>query len=170
MPFMRGAMPLRRTLFYLEQGKVILRDDVAVLCIGYHSKPRPEQKGATDFIYWNWAQLQYKNPHIQLIKKQDFVVTPFAMAILKDSREVLFDFEGQSRGEIEERLQTTLGKTPLVRRREFLERMRNHNPAEFGVKCSRQCLCEIQGQQPCTSLLLAPSYLKGKWRWNHNLL
>ena len=83
---------------------------------------------------------------------------------------MLFDFEGKSKEDIEDTLQTTLGKTPLVRRREFLERMQDHNPAEFGVTCKRQCLCEVQGQQPCTSLLLAPKYAKGKFRWNHNLL
>uniref|UniRef100_A0A7E5A0B4 Small ribosomal subunit protein mS25 n=1 Tax=Panagrellus redivivus TaxID=6233 RepID=A0A7E5A0B4_PANRE len=167
---MRGPMPLRRTFFYLQQGKVIFRDDVAVLCLGYHGRPRPEQQGAREFIFWNWAQLQYKNPEIQLIKKKDFVVTPFAMAILRDGREVLFDLENKSRTEIEETLQNTLGKTPLVRRREFLERMQDHNPAEFGTNCSRQCLCEVQGQQSCTSLLHAPQYMKGKWRWNHNLI
>ncbi|KAE9549605.1 hypothetical protein FO519_007179 [Halicephalobus sp. NKZ332] len=170
MPFMRGAMPLRRTLFYLNQGKVVLRDDVSVLVVGYHGRPQPEQQGTRDFVFWHWAQLQYKNPHLQLVKKKDFVITPFAMAILKDGREVLFDFEGKSKEEVEDTLQTTLGKTPLVRRREFLERMQDHNPAEFGVTCKRQCLCEVQGQQPCTSLLLAPKYVKGKFRWNHNLL
>ena len=82
MPFMRGAMPLRRTFFYLNQGKVILRDDVSVLVIGYHGRPHPEQQGTRDFIFWHWAQLQYKNPHLQLVKKKDFVITPFAMAIL----------------------------------------------------------------------------------------
>ena len=79
---MRGAMPLRRTFFYLEQGKVILRDDVSIFLLAYHGKPRPEQSGASEFIYWHWAQMQHKNPHVQLIKKKDFVVTPFAMAIL----------------------------------------------------------------------------------------
>uniref|UniRef100_A0A1I7X7F7 Genome assembly, chromosome: II n=1 Tax=Heterorhabditis bacteriophora TaxID=37862 RepID=A0A1I7X7F7_HETBA len=33
-----------------------------------------------------------------------------------------------------------------------------------------QCMCEIQGQHPCTSLLHAPQYMTGKWRWNHNLI
>lgn len=75
-------MPLRRTFFYLQQGKVVLRDEVSILLFNYHGRPRPEQQGTRDFIFWHWAQLQYKNPHLQLVKKKDFVVTPFAMAIL----------------------------------------------------------------------------------------
>lgn len=30
MPFMHGNMPLRRTFFYLQQGKIKFRDNVAV--------------------------------------------------------------------------------------------------------------------------------------------
>lgn len=35
---------------------------------------------------------------------------------------------------------------------------------------SFQCMCEVQGQHPCTALLHAPKYMTGKWRWNHNLI
>lgn len=97
MPFMRGPMPLRRTLFYLQQvilnlfkktkfffiqGKVILRDNVSILMFGYHIQPLPEQQGAADFIFWHWAQVQFKNPHIQMVRKTDYCPTPFIMAFL----------------------------------------------------------------------------------------
>lgn len=87
---------------------------------------------------------------------------------LDDGREVLFDLENKKKDEIVEMIQSTLGKTSLVKKREHLERMQDHNPADFGGDCKRHCLCEIQGQHPCTSLLIAPDYMKGKWRWNFN--
>ncbi|KAI6182065.1 28S ribosomal protein S25, mitochondrial [Aphelenchoides bicaudatus] len=122
MPFKIGKAPLRRTLYYLEQGPVVLRNDVAVLHIG------------------------------------------------NDGREVMFDLENKNKDEIVDMIQGTLGKTALVNQREFLEKMQDQNPAEFGSNCKRQCMCEIQGQVPCTGLIEAPDYMKGKFRWNHNLL
>ncbi|KAI6203631.1 hypothetical protein M3Y94_00579400 [Aphelenchoides besseyi] len=170
MPFKIGQMPLRRTLYYLEQGKIILRNDVAVLLLGYHRKPEPQQVGLSEFIFWHYAQLQYKNPHLQLIKQPDVNITPFAQAYLKDGREVLFDLENKTRDEIVNLLQGTLGKTALVKHREFLESMQDHNPAEFGENCARHCMCEIQGQRCCTAVLPASEHMKGRWRWNHNLV
>uniref|UniRef100_A0A0K0FQ24 Small ribosomal subunit protein mS25 n=1 Tax=Strongyloides venezuelensis TaxID=75913 RepID=A0A0K0FQ24_STRVS len=170
MPFMHGAMPLRRTRFYLRQGKVIFRDNVAVLTMGYHKRPKPEQSGTRDFIFWHWAQLQFLNPKVQLVKLPDVVITPFAKAYLHDGREVLFDLEGMKKEEIVDVLSKTLGKSDTVFRREHLEEMQLHNPASFGSNCKRQCMCEMQGQQPCTGLIEAPEQYKGKWRWNHNIL
>ncbi|KAK0428609.1 hypothetical protein QR680_010901 [Steinernema hermaphroditum] len=170
MPFMHGTMPLRRTFFFLQQGKINFRDEVAVLALGFNRRPLEHQKGAREFVFWHWAQLQFQNPKVQLVKHVDLTVTPFAQAFLKDGREVLFDLENKSREEIVNVLQGTLGKTELVKRREHLEEILKRNPASFGSKCDRQCMCEIQGQHPCTSLVQAPSYLKGKTRWNHNLL
>ncbi|KHJ82965.1 hypothetical protein OESDEN_17340 [Oesophagostomum dentatum] len=170
MPFMHGTMPLRRTFYYLLQGKIKFRDDVQVFAMGFHRKPNEQQQGARDFVFWHWAQLQYKNPRVQLVKHIDLVITPFARAYLKDGREVLFDLEGMTREEIESRIAATLGKTELVAKREELMQIAKLNPADFGSKCKRQCMCEVQGQHPCTALLQAPKYMTGKWRWNHNLI
>ncbi|KAK6044213.1 hypothetical protein COOONC_18283 [Cooperia oncophora] len=170
MPFMHGTMPLRRTFYYLLQGKIKFRDDVQVFAMGFHRQPNEEQRGAREFVFWHWAQLQYKNPRVQLVKHIDTVITPFARAYLKDGREVLFDLEGMNREEIESRIATTLGKTELVMKREDLMEIAKLNPADFGSKCKRQCMCEVQGQHPCTALLQAPKYMTGKWRWNHNLI
>lgn len=49
---------------------------------GYHSKPLPEQTGVADFIFWHWAQVQFKNPHIQMVREKDYCPTPFLMAFL----------------------------------------------------------------------------------------
>lgn len=157
---------------------------MAILNIGSHLWPKPEQQGARDFLFWHFAQIQYKNPHLQLIKQLDISVTPFAQAFLGmlsifitleyldsvDGREVMFDLENKNKDEIVDLIQGTLGKTKLVRRREFLESMRDQNPADFGSDCARQCMCTVQGQVPCTGLIHAPEYMKGQWRWNHNLI
>lgn len=55
---------------------------MAVLRIGTHLRPKPEQQGARDFVFWHFAQIQYKNPHLQLIKKYDISITPVAQAFL----------------------------------------------------------------------------------------
>ncbi|GMT24162.1 hypothetical protein PFISCL1PPCAC_15459 [Pristionchus fissidentatus] len=170
MPFMHGTMPLRRTFFYLQQGKIKLRDNVTVFSMGYHRKGEGSQSGAREFVFWHWAQLQYHNPNVQLVKDVDKVITPYAKAFLKDGREVLFDLEGLNKEDIERELIQTLGKTELVLKRESLERMAELNPASFGTQCERQCMCEVQGQHPCTALLHAPEVMTGKWRWNHNLI
>lgn len=82
----------------------------------------------------------------------------------------MFDLENKTKEEILDAIQGTLGKSELVDRREFLEKMSAHNPADFGSDCKRQCMCEIQGQICCTSVLVAPDYMRGRHRWNHNLL
>jgi small subunit ribosomal protein S25 len=92
------------------------------------------------------------------------------ICFLDDGREVMFDLENKSKDEIVDIIQGTLGKSKLVKQREFLESMQDQNPAEFGNDCKRHCMCEIQGQVPCTSLINAPRYMKGRWRWNHNLI
>ncbi|CAI5448947.1 unnamed protein product [Caenorhabditis angaria] len=67
------------------------------------------------------------------------------------------------REEIEETLAKTLGKTELVERRERLESIAKLNPADFGSKNARQCICEVQGQHPYRNLA-------EKWLWNYNLI
>ena len=83
---------------------------------------------------------------------------------------MLFDLENRTRNEITDTIQNTLGKTQLVKRREYLESMQDHNPAEFGEKCERHCICEVQGQRCCTGLIVAPKQNRGRWRWNHNMI
>lgn len=37
MPFMKGRAPIRRTLKYLESGKLVLKDQVKILSINYNT-------------------------------------------------------------------------------------------------------------------------------------
>ncbi|CAJ0584873.1 unnamed protein product, partial [Mesorhabditis spiculigera] len=144
MPFMHGAVPLRRTYYFLQQGKIFFRENVSVFAMSFHLRPKPEQKGVRDFIFWHWAQLQFNNPKVQLVKHRELeIITPFARAYLDDGREVLFDLEGMGREEIEQQIIQTLGKTEIVRKRESLEAIAKVNPADFGTNCERQCICEV---------------------------
>jgi hypothetical protein len=56
---------------------------------------------------------------------------------LEDGREVPFDLEWKSHEEIVEVLQSTLGNTALVQKRDYLESMLKDNPADFGSDCER---------------------------------
>ncbi|KAJ1369831.1 28S ribosomal protein S25, mitochondrial [Parelaphostrongylus tenuis] len=146
MPFMHGLMPLRRTFYYLFTGKDQVQGRCTSVRYGFSSTAIKRRTArCSRFRFWHWAQLQYKNPRVQLIKHVDTVITPFARAYLKDGREVLFDLEGMTREEIESRIARTLGKTELVEKREELMEIVKLNPADFGSKCKRQCMCEIQG-------------------------
>ncbi|KAI1713944.1 mitochondrial ribosomal protein l51 / s25 / CI-B8 domain-containing protein [Ditylenchus destructor] len=164
MPFMRGAMPLKRTLYYLQQGKIVFRDDVAICVIGYHRFPtKPELIGASEFVYWHYNQIQHKNPDVQLLKRENMSQVPYAMAILKDGREVVIDLDGKSKDECIEAIQSILGKTKLVQQYDMMKKSLKSNVVQFGAECQRQCICEVQGQRPCTNLLEAPDFMKARW-------
>lgn len=38
------------------------------------------------------------------------------------------------------------------------------NPANFGVGCDRNCICEIPGQVPCPGVVPLPNHMRGKFR------
>ena len=39
------------------------------------------------------------------------------------------------------------------------------NPANFGNKCSRHCICEIPGQIPCPAIVPLPKSWRGKYKF-----
>lgn len=39
------------------------------------------------------------------------------------------------------------------------------NPANFGAKCSRHCICEVPGQLPCPALIPLPNSWRGKYKF-----
>ncbi|KAF7636176.1 L51_S25_CI-B8 domain-containing protein [Meloidogyne graminicola] len=45
--------------------------------------------------------------------------------------------------------------------------MLKSHPSDFGENCQRHCICEVQGQHPCTSLIYAPKHVSESWRWDH---
>lgn len=39
------------------------------------------------------------------------------------------------------------------------------NPANFGVGCDRNCICEIDGQVPCPGIVPLPYHMRGKYKF-----
>ncbi|CDW57948.1 L51 S25 CI-B8 domain containing protein [Trichuris trichiura] len=168
MPFLRGLMPIRRTLYYLEKGDIYLRNEVKILTVTFNPE-MGNSKGAREFVFWHWEQLQYKNPYVQLVKFRRSFPIPYIQAFLEDGSEVLMDLDNYTRQDVHDRLSRILGKTKNILEHERVTTAKAENPAYFGESYPRQCICEMQGQQPCPSVVPLPDYMRGKWRWNKNL-
>jgi len=164
-PFLRGLMPIRTTLYWLEKGDLKLRDQVRILCLAF-DQDNKDHEGAREFEFWHWNQLQYRNLEVQLVRHEIKPPSPFIQAFLENGDQVLIDIDGHDRGQIYERVKKVLGKTKLVMEQEKLEQQAVENVANFGYKSLRQCICEVQGQQPCSTMVDPPQYLKLIWRIN----
>jgi len=145
-----------------------LRDQVRILCFAFDPDSK-EHDGAKEFDFWHWNQLQFKNPEVQLVRHELKPPSPFIQAFLQNGQQVLIDIDGHDRGQIYDRLNKVLGKTKLVIEQEEMEKAAVENVANFGFKSLRQCICEVQGQHPCSKLIEPPQYLKLTWRQNKNL-
>ncbi|VDO92812.1 unnamed protein product [Soboliphyme baturini] len=168
MPFMKGLMPIRRTFYYLEKGDIFLRSQVRIVLMAYHPTKK-NSEGARDFVFWHWAQLQHKNPYVQLVKSMKDWPVPYVRAFLDDGKDVVMDIENYDRQQVHDRIQKVIGKNENMLVREHMMQAKIDNPANFGDTYPRQCICEMAGQVPCPSILPLPKYLRGKWRWNKNL-
>lgn len=76
MPFMKGRAPIRRTLNYLNYGKLMLKNQIKVFSINYHLHG-DHHAGARDFAFWYFPQIQYKNPGVQVITLKNLTPSPF---------------------------------------------------------------------------------------------
>ena len=61
------------------------------------------------------------------------------------------------------RLVKTLGKTQTTLEAEALAAEKKDNPANFGRKCARYCICNQSGQVPCPALVPVPKFWRGKY-------
>ncbi len=123
----------------------------------------PQHKGVQDFVMWTLPQIQMKNRDIQIVSLKNMTPSPFITCYLQDGSEVLFDVDGHSKEEIIERLNTTLGKSQEVLAAEAFSRQKLANPADFGMDCSKYCICSIPGQVPCPGLVPLPKSWRGKY-------
>lgn len=76
MPFMKGAAPIRRTLQYLEAGKIVLKDRVKIFSIHYNTLGE-NHLGTREFVFWHLPQIQFKNPDVQVLTLKNMTPTPF---------------------------------------------------------------------------------------------
>lgn len=169
--FMWGPAPIRRTLNYLKKGKFIAKDHVRVMEVHYHLhgrkyQTREEMKndifhGLREFYFWEMPRIQYKNPHLQIVRMLDKMPTPYIRFWLDDSSDVIIDCFNQSHEDILSRVIKTVGKSnerlqleETVRRKTVGE----DNPALFGYGRERFCACEVPGQHPCPGVIRNPRF------------
>lgn len=76
MPFMKGKAPIRRTLNYLNRGKLVLKNQIKVFCINYNFNGA-HHDGAKEFTFWYLPQIQYKNPNVQILTLKNLTPSPF---------------------------------------------------------------------------------------------
>ncbi|KAL1124375.1 hypothetical protein AAG570_001004 [Ranatra chinensis] len=163
MPFMKGAAPIRRTLQYLEAGKLHFKERLKIMSINYNMKGE-HHDGARNFVFWYLPQIQYKNPRVQLITFKDMTPTPFIRCYFDDGEQMLIDLDSKNKDQIMDHLIKVVGKPENVLKMEENAREKTDNPANFGYYCSRHCICEIPGQVPCPSVVQLPKHMRGKYR------
>lgn len=76
MPFMKGRAPIRRTINYLNYGKLVLKNEIKVFCINYNLNGA-HHAGAKEFTFWYLPQIQYKNPNVQIVTLKNLTPSPF---------------------------------------------------------------------------------------------
>ncbi|EFA03291.1 small ribosomal subunit protein mS25 [Tribolium castaneum] len=162
MPFMIGPAPIRRTLQFLEAGRLILKDQIKIMAVHYHLVGE-NNKGTKDFVFWCLPQIQYKNPNVQIATFKNLTPSPFIRCFYETGDEMLIDVDGKSKEEIYEHLIRVVGKTKDVLEAESISREKKDNPANFGVGCDRQCICELPGQIPCPGVVPLPNHMRGKF-------
>ncbi|KAK2091389.1 28S ribosomal protein S25, mitochondrial [Saguinus oedipus] len=162
---MKGRFPIRRTLQYLNQGNVVFKDSVKVMTVNYNTRGELGE-GARKFVFFNIPQIQYKNPWVQIMMFKNMTPSPFLRFYLDSGEQVLVDVETKSNKEIMEHIRKILGKTEETLREEEEEKKQLSHPANFGPRkyCLRECICEVEGQVPCPSLVPLPKEMTGKYK------
>ena len=87
---------------------------------------------------------------------------PFIRCWLEDGKDVLFDCDSKSRHEILSQVIKTLGKSEEIYAMEK-SISAEENPAIFGFKRKRWCMCSVPGQCPCTGVIQLPKIMRGKF-------
>lgn len=91
---MKGRAPIRRTLQYLEAGKLILKDQIKILTVNYNiygdhhrgaryayfpmcSFIKLSLKFSRQFVFWYLPQIQYGNANVQICTFKNLTPSPF---------------------------------------------------------------------------------------------
>ena len=163
MPFMKGPAPWRRTLQYLERGSLVFKDKVKIMSINYH-ETLPESEGLRRFIFWNLAQVQYKNPHVQCVQFKNQTQEPFITIYQHDVQQdalnkIYINCYKRTQQDILDWCVKMVGKS-----KEQLAKEAATNPTNFGRTCTRYCICEVEGQVACPSFKPLPKFMTGKYK------
>lgn len=164
MPFMKGVSPIRYTLKYLEAGKLIFREGIQIFAINYNLYG-DHHKGARDFVFWHFPQIQYKNPSVQVVTLKNMTPSPFIRCFWDDGRQMLIDVDSKDKDEIFEHIRKVLGKSEEVLKAEAIAKEKKDNPANFGYGCEKPCICQMPGQVPCPGVVPLPNHMRGKYKY-----
>jgi len=161
---MKGRAPVRRTLKYLESGKLVLKDKIKIFSINYNDIGEHHQ-GAKSFVFWTLPQLQYKNPSVQVVTFKNMTPSPFIRCYFDDGKQMIIDVDSKTNDEIISHLINVVGKSSEVLSAEAIAAEKKDNPANFGVGCYRSCMCEIPDQVPCPGVVPLPFHMRGKYKY-----
>lgn len=164
MPFMKGVSPIRYTLKYLEAGKLIFKEGIQIFAINYNLYGH-HHKGARDFVFWHFPQIQYKNPSVQVVTLKNMTPSPFIRCFWDDGRQMLIDVDSKDKDEIFEHIRKVLGKSEEVLKAEAIAKEKKDNPANFGYGCEKPCICQMPGQVPCPGVVPLPNHMRGKYKY-----
>lgn len=159
---MKGFAPVRRTLKYLEAGKLVLKDKIKIFSVNYNTFG-DHHKGAREFVIWCLPQLQYKNPDVQVVTFKNMTPSPFIRVFTDDGKDVVVDIDGKANEEIQEHLLNTLCKSSQLLQQESVAKLVKTNPANFGYGCKQNCICRVPGQVPCPGVIPLPKHMRGKY-------
>lgn len=73
---MKGKAPIRRTLQYLNGGKLVLKERVKIFSVNYNTFG-DHHDGARNFVFWKLPQVQFKNPGVQVVTFKNLTPSPF---------------------------------------------------------------------------------------------
>lgn len=163
MPFMIGAAPIRRTLKYLNAGKLVLKDGIQIFSVNYNTYGK-HHHGARDFVFWHLSQIQYKNPDVQVITFKNMTPTPFIKCYYENGNTMLIDIDDKDKEEIMKHVVKVVGKSRETLLEESIIQKKTDNPANFGVGCPRSCMCVIPDQVPCPGVVPLPFHMRGKYK------
>lgn len=130
----------------------------------YQSREEMERDyfhGLRQFYFWEMPRIQYKNPHLQIVRILDKMPTPFIRFWSDDGNDIIIDCFSQSHQDILDRVVKVAGKTK--ERLKIEETIRKEvigedNPALFGHGRERFCACEVPGQHPCPGVIRNPRF------------
>ncbi|CAG9864386.1 unnamed protein product [Phyllotreta striolata] len=168
MPFMIGRAPIRRTIKYLESGRLVLKDKIKILTVNYNTHGETHA-GTKNFVFWHLPQIQYKNPEVQIATLRNMTPTPFVRCFYDTGEQMLIDTFDRSKDEIYEHLIEVIGKTRELLDAEAVAKEKKDNPANFGRDCERYCICEVPGQLPCPGTCPMPKEWRGKYKFNKSV-
>lgn len=164
MPFMRGRGPVRRTIEYLKSGRLQLHKQVRIFTINYNTFGK-RHSGIKNFVFWELPKLQYMNPEVQVATFQNMTPLPFIKCYMENGREMLIDVDDKSQVDILDHLINVVGRSESTVDEKAMFEQRRDNPANFGVGCSRPCICELRGQVPCPGAIALPKHMRGKYKF-----